>query len=154
MNKSDVEYFLGDVYNMFCVEVLKPIDYTWQKIYLGYICQNTLKSNNDVTLNNIDKIKETFLMWQSHINPSVNKFKNIEKYGRVIIDDFSHDNDLSWNDLNNPIIEHIVSCYNIKEITCTTHQEYLQELFSKEQDLIDEKWIYDAQNTDVIDIGK
>jgi len=132
VGNKNAHFIWGDSLSLYDSE-----DMSLQKLYLVYLCGNTFPSfylSYSQSVKN--SLQRKFMLWQSRNSPSTSWIsKNCFEFKNEI-DGFSHDKDLSWNELSILIDKYVV--LNTVGYGCETNQEHLKDIyFSNSESIFD-----------------
>ena len=120
VKKDDLEYLYDTSSELFGSK------YTIQSLYISFLLGRNISSISQLTDSLKNNIKRKYLLWQSHEVPSMKWICEDYQNGSEITE-FSHENDLTWNSIDDAIVKYFMIYVN--EIGCKTKQESLREEF-------------------------
>ena len=118
MTDDDMEILFGKAYGMF-----GDSNFTFQRLILAEICINSIPHFSQITNEKMEWIKIIYCLWQNVNTPNLSIFSLDD--GVVKIKEYSHADDLSWNDVTKFLLVYIFQ--NTVGIGCKTFQESLTD---------------------------
>lgn len=125
LEQDDYEYVFSNSSEIF--EIQSPRKFTWQKLYFSSLCMETFYGVGFLSEQIVDSFKEKYLLWQNKRIPSFEWVNKAEMCENGTIQDFSHSDDLKWDDIQSPMIKYIM--LNTIAIGCDTYQDFLRKEF-------------------------
>jgi len=119
------EYVFSSASEVF--DIPAPKKFNWQKLYFSSLCMETFCGIGFLSDETIDSFKESYLLWQNKRIPSFDWVDKDDILRNGTIEDFSHSDDLKWDEIQNPMMKYIM--LNTIEIGCDTYQDFLRKEF-------------------------